>query len=238
MTGRDLIKGSLRLINAIGTGETPSAEEQSDGMSALNALLASMSIEGLVVFARVRELLTLVPNTASYTMGEGGTFDTPKPIEIVSAALEEQSSTPKAEIPLKLFTPREWAEVAQKSLTSTLPSGVYAERGGQFWTITLWPVPTVANKLVTYSKKNLLEVTNPSTEIHLPEGYERMIRSNLALELAPEYGKDPSARLIEMAWESKANVKRANEKIETLRCDPAIPGVRGGSFDWRTGEDC
>jgi hypothetical protein len=48
-TVRDRIKRAMRLIGAAATGETPSADELADGLTALNAMLSSWSLESLLV---------------------------------------------------------------------------------------------------------------------------------------------------------------------------------------------
>lgn len=235
MTARELIEGSLRLIGAIAVGETPSADEASDGLSALNDMVASWSNESLTVYSRVREEFLLVSGTGDYTIGDGGTFDTSSPLEIEEARIEVLTNTPNLEIPLEIINLAQRASIAQKSLQSTYPTKLYFEQSHPLGVISLWPVPNAANNLVLYSRKPLGSFATLSTDVDLPPGYLRALRYNLAMELAPEYGKEPSQTVMMIAVESKANLKRQNMRPVLLDCDPGILG-KGNSFNYLTGE--
>jgi hypothetical protein len=62
-----------------------------------------------------------------------------------------------------------------------------------------------------------------------------MLRYNLAIELAPEYGKEPSETTLGIAIQSKAKIKRMNSKPLYLKTDSALQ-TRGHVFNWLTGE--
>lgn len=53
----------------------------------------------------------------------------------------------------------------------------------------------------------------------MPVGYTRAIRYNLAVELAMEYGKQPSAQVMAMAEELKAQLMRVNAEPVLLQSD-------------------
>lgn len=234
-TARDIIEGGMRLIGVLATGETASAEEAADGLSSLNDMLDSWSIEGLIVHAVTREEFTLTPSTGAYTMGSGGTLNTTRPFRIERACLEVQDADPY-EIPMTELTVDQWAEVALKSLQSDIPTSIYVEGTFPLMTINLWPVPSAAEKLVLYSLKPLTQFAGLTTAVSLPPGYAKALKYGLALELAPEYGRDPSALVIEGAAEAKGNIKRANMKPRLMGCDSALAQRKGSGFDYRTGE--
>jgi hypothetical protein len=225
-TARDLIKGSLRLIGALASGETPPADELQDGLSALNAMVGSWSTESLSVFYKVREEFTLTASQQSRTIGVGGNFDTARPIKIEAATIEDQSSTSTPEYPLEILTLDQWAAISIKSVQSTLPSRLYYEPEYPLGVLYLWPIPTAANKLVLYSLKSLTSFTSLDTDLSFPPGYERALRYNLAIELVAEYGKSVSGEVGTIAVESKANIQRINIKENLLGMDSALLGGR------------
>lgn len=225
-TARDLIKRSMRLLNAIATGETPSADELVDGLSSLNGMIDSWSTEGLLINARVREEFTLVAGTAAYTMGSSGTFNTTRPLKIEAANIEDQTGD-FPEYPVQILTLAEWAQITIKSTQSELPQKLYAEGTYPLETINLWPVPSAANKLVLYSRKVLTALASVNTDISFPPGYEDALVHNLAIRLAPEYAKPVPSEVIAVASETKANIKRRNMRPNYMAADDATLG-RGG----------
>lgn len=223
MTVRELIRKSMLLIGAISSGESLSADEASDGLSSLNDLLDSWSTDGLLIPAMVREEFDLVAAQASYTIGTGGNFNTSNPQIIEEARLLDVSGLTPYELPLKIYNVQEFADLTQKTLTTSQPEALYFSRGTPLSTITLYTVPSVANKLVLYSRKALTNFANINDTIELPAGYQRALRYNLALELAVEYGKAPSDYIMVTAQELKAQLMRVNLDPVYLKSD--IQGI-------------
>ena len=228
MTVRDLLKGSLRLIGAIATGETPSNEELQDGLSALNSMLSGWSTEKLMVFAKIREEFSLVSGTQSYTIGSSGTFNTTKPQEIEEAKIEDQSVSPTVEYPVRILNMQEWAAIHTKDFQANIPTSLYREVGAALDTLYMYPKPSAANKLVLYSWKPFSSLATLDTSLSFPPGYERAVRYNLAVEWAPEFGKQfgPETKVGQIADESKENIKRMNITPSYLGVDSALTGGR------------
>ncbi len=59
MTVQQLINAALRTLGVIASGESPSAEESSDGMTALNGIIESWTALGLPIYQITRETFAL-----------------------------------------------------------------------------------------------------------------------------------------------------------------------------------
>lgn len=235
MTGRDAVAAALRKIGVLAAGESVPAQEAEDALDDLNRMIGSWSNEGLMIYESPRESFTLTPGVGSYTIGDGATFDTVRPTYLDAATIENQSATPKIELQLNIIRSAiEWSTVMAKSLTSTIPENIYYDRGYPNDTIYLYPIPSVANKLVIYTKKKLSAITDMNSEIVLPPGYDDAIVYNLALRLAPEYGKQVSEYVMMVAIESKALIKRVNHET-AIAIPDSIPSGGGGAYNILTG---
>lgn len=71
-TPLDIIKGSLRSIGALGTGEQPDADSANEAFSMLNDMLAMWSNEHMLVYCQQEVMHELVAGTYIYTIGETG----------------------------------------------------------------------------------------------------------------------------------------------------------------------
>lgn len=230
MQVRDLIAGSLRLIGAIASGENPQAAEFADALNSLNGMLESWSTDGLLVYTTNREVFPLVPSKQSYTMGPLGDFNTSRPVQISEASVQQNG----IELPIDILNLQEWAEITLKTTPSTLPQCIYSEGTFPLETINVWPIPTVANNLVLYSLKPIASFASINDVVSLPPGYSRAIRYNLALELAPEFGREPSALVGVAASESKADIQRQNTEPVYMKSD-AIGLSNSKSYNYLTG---
>lgn len=233
-TVRELISSSLRLLGVLGEGETASAEQASEGLSALNLMIGGWSTNNLFIYARTREAFSLVANQSSYTMGPSGNFNTTRPARIDYATVRISGDTP-FEHPVGILTVKEWANMSQKTATSDIPTKIFIQGTYPLQTVNVWPVPTAAYELVFYTLKPLSRFTAISETISLPDGYERALKFNLAVELASEYGREPSTLVMLNASESKADIKRANITESVMECDSSVLEKRG-TFNIITGE--
>jgi hypothetical protein len=233
-TARDLIKGSLKLIGIIASGENPSAEEANDALTILNEMLDNWSTESLFVFSKTIEDFALVPSQQVYTMGTAGDFNTSRPQKILHAATVDLTATPTFEIPLDILNFDQWSEVSQKGVTSTLATKLYVDYANPLVSLSFYPVPTIANNVRLYSWKPLAQLTL-DTAVDLPPGYKMAIRYNLAVMLSPEYSRPVSQDLGSIAQSTKASIQRMNIEPVLMKCDPATLG-ESRAWDWRTGE--
>jgi hypothetical protein len=233
MTGRDLVTGALRLIGVVASGEALDSAQATDGLSSLNDMIDSWSNDDLLIPAITREVFPLTAGQQTYTIGSGGNFNTARPMTYENAWLQVAGTSPALELPIKIVTEAEFARIPLKGMTSTYPAILYSEDTYPLDNINLWPIPSQSQSLVLYTSKPLANLTL-DTAIALPKGYNRALRYNLAIELAPEYGKTPSEIVAEIAIQSLSEIKRANFKPVYMTCDLAVlnrsPG--GASPEW------
>lgn len=231
MTVRDLIRRSLRLIGAIAVGEDPAADEAQDALSSLRGMLGSWSTDRLNLYYVTREEFTLSGSMPYRTIGPGGTFNTARPTRIREASY----ITDGIETPIKILNTQRWSDVDLKGLQSDYPQALYYEPQYPLGRVYLYPNPVSAIKLVLYSDKPLDFVTL-NDPVELPPGYEEAIVYNLAIRLAPEYGRAIPGEVVSVASESKAAIQRLNNQPAYMTSD--IFGLVGPqkTFDWRTGE--
>jgi len=67
-----------------------------------------------------------------------------------------------------------------------------------------------------------LQYPNPTADIGLDDGYELMIQTNVAMMIAPDYGKEASPTIQRLAASTKRALKRRSAPVPTLRVDPLI----------------
>ncbi len=229
-TVRDLLASSLKKIGALAQGEAMQAADAADGLTALNQMLGTWSNQRLLVFTVVREVFSLVAAQASYTMGTGANFATTRPQKIENASILIDTQ----EYPIDVLTKDQYAEVLLKSLQSDMPMAVYPSGTFPSETLLFYPVPASAYSVVLYSWKPISSFSSINDEVSFPPGFEEAIVYNLAIRLAPEYGKPISSEVAEIARTSLAWLKTMNFKTRLIKSDS--PCVSAKPYNIYTGE--
>lgn len=226
-TIRDVVTRSLKLIEEVGAGQEVTGEQATDGLASLITMVDGWSIQNKLVFTETRENFSLTVNDPDYTIGSGGDFNTTVPIEIEAAFVRDASGN---DTPLEIIGAEEYANIPNKS-QSGIPAKMYFDGNYPLATILIWPVPNQASSIYIYSKKPLSNFSSLDDVLSVPSGYERAFIYNLAIEIAPEYGKTPSPVVIKIAGESKKALESANSTNDTviLSVDSAL--MTGSTWD-------
>jgi len=239
VTALDIISSALKLIGVTAAGETPSSEDANDALVVLNDYVDELRTQRLSIYITTRNVYPLTAATASYTIGTGGDLNQQRPLWIPYAGLIiDNSASPQTEIGIDVLSVQQYADIYQKSLGSQLAQALYYDHG---WSsglgiIYLYPVPSVGTtSLVLYTPIAINEFDNLTTEYTFPPGYRKMLRYNLAVQLAAEYGRQVDPSVADIARTATASVKSANATQPGLmRIDAAMVG-RARSWNWRTG---
>lgn len=224
-TASELIKGSLRLIGQLAEGEEPSAETMQDSIMAMNQMIQSWNTERLSVFSTQDQVFTWPPNVATRTIGPTGDFVGNRPIEVDDATYFKDPATGLS-FGIKLINQQQYDGIALKTVTSTYPQVMFVNNTFPDTTMTVYPVPTKSLEWHIVSVQELSQVSTVATVIYFPPGYLRAFRYSLAMELAPEFGVEPSPQVTRIAMTSKRNLKRVNNPNDLMAIPYPIVATR------------
>lgn len=89
----EMIAASLRFINVLGTGETPTADQSDEARQAFNMMLKLWQADGLNVYLRKRCTLFLQKDTNTYNLGPSGDHCTASYSSTTLSAAEASGQT-------------------------------------------------------------------------------------------------------------------------------------------------
>jgi len=231
-TVRDKITSAFRLLGTHAQGETPSANDMNEALARALDMLDSWSADGKKIHYRIKDELTLVPGTASYTFGTGGDLNSARPSRVISVLLKLSDGT---EHPLDIIGAAEWSRLQLKTLQNTIPEAVYFEGTFPLETLNLYYVPSAAETLVIYSEKPFTALTL-STTFEFPPSYAKAFRYGLALELAPEYGVQLSPDIYRGYTNAMDLLERRNTQDILMNSDPfGAAADQGKEYDILSG---
>jgi hypothetical protein len=224
-TAGDQINGALRLLGILAEGEVPSADTSQDALVALNQMIDSWNTERLAVFSTQDQVFSWPPNVLSRTLGPSGDFQGNRPILLDDSTYFRDPSS-GISYGIKFINQQQYNGIAVKTVTSTYPQVIWVNMTYPDVEMYIYPKPT---KVLEWHFVSVEELTQPATlatNLHFPPGYLRAFKYNLACEIAPEFGVEPSPTVSRIAMASKRNLKRINNPDDIMSLPYSIVGTR------------
>lgn len=226
-TPKDLIELALKMSSVLGVGQTASAEDTNDAFNILNLMLDTWQTNRLMVYSLTTTSFTAT-GAQSYTLGAGGDINIPWVQRLDSAYFNQlQGSAQPVSFPLQIIRAQEdYNRISVKNL-ATFPAFAFLQTDYPLANLYIWPVPDAQYTIFLSFLTPLQQFGSVDDSIVLPPAYKTAILWNLAVELCPMYGIDPSSVLVAKAKTSLNALKLQNNQIPTLRMPAAIANSTG-----------
>lgn len=224
-TAGELINGALRLIGMLAEGETTSSEASADSLVAMQQMIDSWSTERLSIFTTQEQVFTWPAGSLSRTLGPSGDFVGNRPILLDDSTyfIDPASGISYG---IKIINQQQYDGIAVKTVTSSFPQVLWINTNYPNVDLHIYPVPTRSLEWHFISVDPLTQPVTLSTVLSFPPGYLRAFRYNLACEIAPEFGVEPSPQVQRIAMSSKRNLKRINNPGDVMSIPYSIVGNR------------
>ena len=221
----DQINRALRLLGVIAEGETPSASMSQDALVALNQLIDSWNTENLSTFVTQDQIFTWPAGQITRTLGPTGDFVGNRPILMDDATYFRDPGT-NVSFGIKIINQAQYNGIAVKTVSSTYPQVLWVNMGYPDVDLTIYPRPTRDLEWHFISAQELDKPATLATDLLFPPGYLRAFTYNLAMEIAPEFGVEPSPQVQRIAMTSKRNLKRINNPDDVMSMPYALVAQR------------
>ena len=224
-TAGDQINRALRLLGILAEGETPSAATSQDALVALNQMLDSWSTERLMAYNTIDQIFTWPAGQYIRTLGPTGDFVGLRPVLLDDSTYYRDPGT-NVSFGIKFINQQQYNGIAVKTVTSTYPQVIWVNMEFPNISMAIYPRPTRDLEWHFVSVQVLAEPASLSTNLYFPPGYMRAFAYNLAMEIAPEFGVEPSPQVQRIAMTSKRNLKRINNPDDVMSMPYAIVATR------------
>lgn len=219
-TAGDQINRALRLLGVLAEGEVASADTSNDALTAMNQMIDSWSTERLAVYATQVQSFAWPGGYATRTVGPTGDFVGSRPIRVETSTYFVDPTNISRQV--LLINRDQYDAIPVKSVQSSVPSVLFVNMTYPNAELTVYPVPSTPLTLKLVSTVELSQPATLFTELSFPPGYLRAFTYNLACELAPEFGVEPSQQVQRIAMTSKRNLKRINNPDDVLTLPVAV----------------
>jgi hypothetical protein len=223
-TAGDQINRAFRLLGILAEGETPSAAMSQDALMAMQQMIESWNTERLSVFVTQDQVFTWPAGQYVRTLGPSGDFIGLRPVLVDDATYFKAPNG--VSYGIKMINQQQYNGIAVKTVTSTFPQVLWVNMGYPDVTLTIYPRPTQDLEWHIVSVQELSSPATLSTDLFFPPGYLRAFTYNLAMEIAPEFGVEPSPQVMRIAMTSKRDLKRINNPDDVMALPYAIVATR------------
>ncbi len=224
-TAGDQINRALRLLGVLAEGETPSAATSQDALTAMNQMIDSWNTERLSVFSTQDQVFTWPASQRSRTLGPTGNFVGNRPVYFDDSTYFRDPST-NVSYGIKFINQSQYDGIAVKTVTSTYPQVIFVNMAYPDVDMYVYPVPFRDLEWHFISVEELTQPAGLATTLAFPPGYLRAFTYNLACEIAPEFGVEPSPQVQRIAMTSKRNLKRVNNPDDVMSMPYSIVATR------------
>lgn len=229
-TLKALINTAMRKAKIIGAGEEAAPEDFQDVLADLRRMVGNWRLEPLMIYVNARKQFDLQPGAASYPIGDGAAWDTERPIRILAATILDGAG---GTFPLTEITATEYSRHSHKSRVGR-PRHFFYEATFPMAAVRFDCVPDDPTvELVVQESLTIPDVL--TAELEFPEGYEDALIYNLAVRIAPDFGKPATPEIVGLAVSYKALVKRANTVVPTAYIESPVGANVIGTYDINAG---
>lgn len=231
-TAGDIINMTLRALGVLAEGETPSANTSADALMALNMMIDSWSTEELSCYTTQDQVFTWAAGYSSRTLGPTGDFVGNRPVVLDDATY---FTVGNLSYQIALVNQEQYNSIVLKSSTSPYPEVMYANMDHPDITLKIYPVPTGDIEMHFVSVEELSQPASLSTVLAFPPGYMRAFWSNLAREIAAQFGIPCPRDVMNIATISKRNIQRINNPDDVMSMPTSVLPMPSG-FNWYNGQ--
>jgi hypothetical protein len=226
----DQINRALRLLGVLAEGETSSASVSQDALMAMNQMIDSWNTERLAVFSTIDQIVEWPVNSINATLGPSGSLvrlngTAVRPILVDDATYFRDPQT-NVSYGIRLINQQQYDGIAVKTVTSTYPQVMFVNMTYPDIDIYIYPKPTRLLEFHFISVEELSQPATLATTLAFPPGYLRAFTYNLAMEIAPEFGVEPSEQVKRIAMTSKRNLKRINNPDDVMAMPYSLVATR------------
>jgi hypothetical protein len=226
LTRDQIITTALRRLRVLDAGETAAAGDITTGAQVLNLMLKALALKDVTLWLTQEAELALILARGMYLLGPTGdpcltvvgATQITRPVEVLEARIRDTDDNDE---PLEVCATRdEFFSISDKTSSGDATHVWYdpITTNGRFY---VWPVADDATKTIVLTMRRTIEDFDASTDdFDGPPEVLDALAWNLAVNLAPEYGREVPQLVMAKAQETFRDVERKYREKTSLRLHP------------------
>jgi len=216
----EIIDAALRALGVLRAGDSVANDSTlaADCVEALNLMLKSWQNIGMQLWTTKEVIVDLTANKRTYSWNESGDIAQPTALRVI-AGYRRSSSNTDAE--LIVVTRDEYNRLSNKFASGT-PTQIYYDYQDSTGTLYPWPVPSSAGtNIVLVYHEPFDDMDNTTDRLDFPQSWWEAVKWNLAIRLAPEFGRQTPPEVISLAQLTLKNAMENSYEEGSIKFTPS-----------------
>lgn len=224
LTVGSLILKALNLLGIEEAGDVATDDDLTLGLEMLNLFLDRSSIDPGKLYVRIEDVYTLMVGKGAYTIGPDFSADINTAIpERVSQAYIKNTAVGIDYWMDVTMSQEEYNAMPLKNI-QTIPTRILHLKQYPYAQIIFNYLPNLAYELHLFSWKPFVRFNDYNQGILLPSGYEAWMAYNLAVSMAPAFGKEAAQSVVMIALDTAKAIDTKNYEIPHVQLQ-GVPGA-------------
>lgn len=220
-TANTIIEGALSKLGLFGPGDAVDAESASDCLVILNQMVDAWNLPSWTLYSTTDVTATIGAGVSVVTIGPSSTLNITRPYRIEAGCFSRIGGV---DYPLEFVSEPEFNSISLKTVTGFAPEWALYEAGSSAGSIRLYPQPGAACELHIFVQSQLSQFATLVADYTLPQGYEKALVYNLAVDIAPNFEREAPPSVVAQAANTLRLLKRSNQSIPMLKTYRREPG--------------
>jgi len=209
-TAIHIIDRAYALLGYKAAGEALSSDDADYALDALNAMLDGWNTQSMFIVS-ADEIVGTVSGVSA-TVGPGLTFDTPRPVDVLTGSFTRSAGI---DYPVKWIDRETYANISLKTVQSTFPQYAYYDANMPTANVYFYPAPAAPVDFHLAVQVQLTTFADLATDYPLAPGYLKALQYSLAEELSPGI-KDLPMLIMRTAASARRAIRRTNVHVAQL----------------------
>jgi hypothetical protein len=184
-TRDQLLTAAMRKLGVLADGQTPSANNYSDGTMCLNMAVSMYRALGMTLWTRAYYPFSTTEGTSSYNIGTGQVFGTPYPLKVLQLYRDQDGTR----IDMDIEADYNFNQLPVSS--SGVPIKATYQPKNNYGVLQLWPTPDSSASSSTFTlvyQKPFQYFISSTDTADFPEEWYTPLVYQTAVLWAPEWG--------------------------------------------------
>ena len=189
-TVNDIVIDALEITGLKSPWDDIDTAWQTVGRRRLNSIIDGWNVSKIKGYTQQKITSSISTFKQTYTIGSGGDIDANRPVKIERAFI---TTLDNIKSPLEIVTFNEFNDYTTGTQLASEPLWLWYDAKDTLGEINLYPTPTSNFNLELYCLLSFGKYSAPTDVVTLPDGYERLLTYQLAVELCSHAGKQAPA---------------------------------------------